>query len=111
DVVIDALFGTGLSRPPRGAFAEAIAAMNEARARGARVLAVDLPSGVSADTGQVLETAVRADATVTFGAWKRGLLCHPGAGLAGAVEVAPISWPPGILEALEPEIRLLDDAF
>jgi NAD(P)H-hydrate epimerase len=109
DVVIDALLGTGLSRPPRGAFAEAIAAMNAAREAGAKVLCVDLPSGVSADTGEVLETAVRGDATVTFGAWKRGLLCHPGAALAGEVEVAPISWPPGILDRLRPAVRLLDD--
>lgn len=109
DVVIDAIFGTGLSRPPRGVFAEAIAAVRAARARGARVLAVDVPSGVSSDTGQVLETAVHADATVTFGAWKRGLLCHPGAELAGEVEVAPIGWPPGALEVLWPAVHLLDD--
>lgn len=109
DVVIDALLGTGLSRPPRGEFAEAISAVNAARKAGAKVLCVDVPSGVSADTGEVLETAVRGDATVTFGAWKRGLLCHPGAGLAGEVEVAPISWPPGLPEQLRPAVRLLDD--
>lgn len=109
DVVIDALFGTGLARPPRGVFAEAIAATHAARAAGAKVLAVDLPSGISADTGEILETAVQADATVTFGALKRGLVCHPGAALAGEIEVAPISWPPGIVEGLRPAVRLLDD--
>lgn len=109
DVVVDAIFGTGLSRPPEGEFAEAIRAIRRAREAGAKVLAVDLPSGVHADTGQVLDLAVKADHTVTFGAYKRAHFCHPGAVLAGEVEVAPISWPPGILEAVTPAIRLLDD--
>lgn len=109
DVVIDAIFGTGLSRPPRAAFADAIRAIARAREAGAKVVAVDLPSGVHADTGQVLELAPQADHTVTFGAWKRAHFCHPGAALSGEVEVAPISWPPGILDSLTPSIELLDD--
>lgn len=111
DVVVDALLGTGLSRAPQKNFARAIEAVNEARARGASVVAVDLPSGVCADTGRALGAAVGAERTVTFGAWKRGLVCHPGAALAGAVEVAEISWPPGVVESMRPALCLLDDAF
>lgn len=111
DVVVDALLGTGLSRAPQKNFARAIEAMNEAQARGAKVVAVDLPSGVCADTGRALGVAVRADRTLTFGALKRGLVCGPAAGLAGEVEVAEISWPPGVLESMRPALCLLDEAF
>jgi NAD(P)H-hydrate epimerase len=93
DVVVDAIFGTGLGRPPEGAFAEAIARIDAARAAGARVLAVDVPSGLSADTGRPLGPCVRADRTVTFGFLKRGLVLHPGASLAGEVTVDDIGIP------------------
>lgn len=73
DVVLDAIFGTGLARAPQGAFAAAIAAVEAARVAGARVLAVDVPSGLSADTGRPLGACVRADRTVTFAFQKRGL--------------------------------------
>ncbi|HEY6002607.1 MAG TPA: NAD(P)H-hydrate epimerase, partial [Anaeromyxobacter sp.] len=79
DVVIDAIFGTGLARPPEGAFAGAIERIEAARVAGARVLAVDVPSGLSADTGRPLGACVRADRTVTFGFQKRGLALFPGA--------------------------------
>jgi len=94
DVVVDAVLGTGLSRPPEGALAEGIAAANRLREGGARVLAVDLPSGLSADTGRAPGACVRADRTVTFGFLKRGLIFHPGAELAGEVAVADIGLPP-----------------
>ena len=61
---------------------------------GARVLAVDVPSGLSADTGRPLGACVRADRTVTFGFDKRGLVLHPGHELAGDVAVADIGIPP-----------------
>jgi len=93
DVVVDAIFGTGLARPPDGAFAEAIARINAARSAGARVVAVDVPSGLSADTGRPLGPCVRADRTVTFGFLKRGLVLHPGVSLAGEVTVADIGIP------------------
>jgi ADP-dependent NAD(P)H-hydrate dehydratase / NAD(P)H-hydrate epimerase len=93
DVVVDAIFGTGLGRPPEGAFAEAIARIDAARVAGARVLAVDVPSGLSADTGRPLGPCVRADRTVTFGFLKRGLVLHPGASLAGEVTVDDIGIP------------------
>ncbi len=94
DVVVDALLGTGLSRAPEGPYAEAIDRIEAARRRGARVVAVDVPSGLSADTGRPLGPCVRADRTVTFGFLKRGLVLFPGASYAGEVSVADIGIPP-----------------
>ncbi|HVP67840.1 MAG TPA: NAD(P)H-hydrate dehydratase [Anaeromyxobacteraceae bacterium] len=93
DVVIDAVFGVGLGRPPEGVFATAISRMAELRERGAKILSVDIPSGLSADTGHPVETAVRADRTVTLGFMKKGLVVYPGAELAGEVTVADIGMP------------------
>lgn len=72
-VVVDALLGTGVSGAPRGAIADAIRDIGRARAAGAKVVALDLPTGVDADTGHA-DGAVRADVTLTFGTMKRGLL-------------------------------------
>jgi NAD(P)H-hydrate epimerase len=71
--IIDALFGIGLARPLRDEFLEAVYACNAYREAGARVLAVDIPSGISADTGEVLGSAVEADVTVCFAVSKLGL--------------------------------------
>jgi hydroxyethylthiazole kinase-like uncharacterized protein yjeF len=110
EVVVDAIFGTGLSRAPAGAFAEAIAAIGAARAAGARVLAVDVPSGLSADTGRPLGPCVRADATVTFAFQKRGLVLHPGPGFAGPVTVADIGIPAEAAARVPVQAVLLDEA-
>lgn len=88
--VIDAVFGIGGGRAPEGGFLEAIWMMNAARDAGARVLALDIPSGVSADTGEAAGEAVRADVTVTFAYKKTGLARPPGIGLSGKVVVADI---------------------
>src|SRR5262245_25684004 len=92
-VLVDALFGTGLSRDVRGAKAAAIRRINAARERSGgalRVVAVDLPSGLCADTGQELGAAVQADATVTMGLPKLGLALEPGRSRAGRITVARI---------------------
>ncbi len=89
-VAIDALFGTGLKRPIEGAAAHLIEALNAARGRGLRVLAVDLPSGIGADTGQILGHAVAADLTVTISLPKPGLALEPGRSRAGRIEVARV---------------------
>jgi NAD(P)H-hydrate epimerase len=110
-VLVDAVFGSGLSRAPEGAEAEAIRAMNAARERGAQIVAVDIPSGIDSDTGAVYPVHLaRADVTVTFHAPKRGLYLYPGADSAGRIEVAPI----GIPHALEarlagPACELIDE--
>ncbi|MDD9801820.1 MAG: NAD(P)H-hydrate dehydratase [Deltaproteobacteria bacterium] len=89
-LVVDALFGAGLSRAVAGAAAAAIRRIRAARERGCRVLSVDLPSGLDADTGQPLGIAVAADCTLTLGLPKLGLALPPGRGLAGRVRVARI---------------------
>lgn len=109
DVVIDAVFGTGLSRTPEGAHARAIEAIDEARGRGARIVAVDVPSGLSADTGRPPGPCVRADVTVTFGFPKVGLVVEPGASLAGELRVAEISLAPGAVEGLTAATFLLEE--
>ena len=87
DVVVDALFGTGFSGEPRPEAAELIARMN---ASAAPVVAVDVPSGVDASTGEIAGAAVEADLTVTFHAPKVGLAIAPGRFHAGRVVVADI---------------------
>ena len=86
DIIIDAIFGVGLTRPLTGDFLEAVEWINR---MPAWVLAVDLPSGVCADTGAVLGAAVEADVTVTFGFRKRGVFFYPGARYAGRVLCFP----------------------
>jgi NAD(P)H-hydrate epimerase len=95
DVLVDALFGTGFEGEPRPGAARLIEQMNDL---GAPVLAVDLPSGVDASTGEVAGAAVDADLTVTFHGEKVGHYVTPGAYLVGYLEVADIG-----LEAAETE--------
>ena len=96
DVVVDAVFGTGFRGAPDGDFARAIELINEA---AGSVVAVDIPSGVEGETGLVRGEAVFADATVTFGALKPGLVFHPGASHAGDVEMVDIGFPAGLVRS------------
>jgi NAD(P)H-hydrate epimerase len=91
DVVIDALLGTGLKGEPREETAELIRRMN---LEGAHVLAVDIPSGVNASTGEVAGPAVRADVTVTMHAPKVGLAVAPGRFYTDEVVIADIGLEP-----------------
>jgi NAD(P)H-hydrate epimerase len=84
-LVVDGLFGIGLNRPLSGAWMKLIDALNES---GCRVLAVDTPSGLSADTGLPLDVAVRAQVTISLGAAKQGLLKASAAPFVGRLEVA-----------------------
>ncbi len=112
-VLIDAVFGSGLGRPPEGREAEAIRAMNAARERGAKLVSVDVPSGVDSDNGHVYPVHVaRADVTVTLHAPKRGLYLHPGAECAGRIEVAPIGIPRSLEQKLSgPACDLIDEEW
>jgi NAD(P)H-hydrate epimerase len=111
DVVVDALLGTGLSRPPEGVHAAAIERIARARERGATVVAADVPSGMRSDTGQPFEACVTADLTVTFGAWKLGLAMEPGASRCGLVELAEIGIPPAAYSVLSgPPVFLLEES-
>jgi ADP-dependent NAD(P)H-hydrate dehydratase / NAD(P)H-hydrate epimerase len=91
DLVVDGITGIGGSGGLREPAASAVAALADgAVAQGALIVAVDVPSGVDADTGEVSGAAVRADVTVTFGVLKPGLVIDPGAGHAGVVELVDI---------------------
>ena len=91
EVVVDALFGTGFAGEPRPDAARLIARMNDL---GAPIIAVDVPSGVDASTGEVAGEAIDADLTVTFHGEKVGLEVAPGRFLSGHVQVADIGLEP-----------------
>lgn len=88
DVLVDAMFGTGLSRPLTGIYADAVQHMN---ASGKPIVAVDIPSGVDATSGAVLGCAIQACETVTFAFYKRGHLLFPGRSFCGEVVVHLLS--------------------
>lgn len=90
DVVVDAIFGIGLDREVVGEWADAINAIN---ASGVPVLAVDIPSGLDADTGQALGVAVVAEVTLTFIALKRGLFTGNGRDYSGEIRLDPLGLP------------------
>ena len=94
-VVVDGLFGTGLSKPPSGAFADVIRLCNAERAAGnCVVLAIDVPSGLNADTGTAYEPTIVADHTLTFIGAKPGLFTHDGKDFAGLVTTEPLGTEP-----------------
>ena len=90
DVIIDAIFGVGLTRDVRGIQAQVIEELNK---RKAYRIALDLPSGISADSGQILGCAFQADLTITVGLSKIGLELYPGASYAGQIVVKDIGFP------------------
>ncbi|MGE0643672.1 MAG: NAD(P)H-hydrate dehydratase [Nitrospira sp.] len=104
DLVIDALLGTGLSSPVTGRYAEVIERINDAHRP---VLAVDLPSGLHADTGAVLGSTVCATLTVTFGLPKLGLYQGQGIDHAGEVVIVDIGIPTTYIDALSSRITLI----
>lgn len=85
NIIIDGLFGIGLSRNVEGLYAQIINGINES---DAWVLSVDIPSGINASDGRIMSTAVKADKTVTFGYTKIGNVLYPGAEYAGKVKTA-----------------------
>jgi len=105
DVVVDALFGTGLDREVTGPWSDAIAAIN--RFPGA-TLAVDIPSGLHADTGRVLGCAVRADLTVTFIGLKQGMLTGEGRDQCGRILFDDLGVPDAAYTRFQPSARRID---
>lgn len=94
DICVDALFGTGLTRPPTGRFAAIIDSMNAATAP---ILAIDIPSGLDADRGVPLEHAIRARWTATFGLVKQGFLEPTARAFTGSIFCVPIGIPRELL--------------
>ncbi|MBN2297972.1 MAG: NAD(P)H-hydrate dehydratase [Deltaproteobacteria bacterium] len=103
DVVIDAIFGTGLARNVTGLHADIIDAVN---ASTKRVFSLDIPSGVNGDTGLVMGTAVAADYTVSFGLPKRGNMLMPGYDLCGKLFITHISFPPALYTSQDLSVEI-----
>ncbi|HET7371675.1 MAG TPA: NAD(P)H-hydrate dehydratase [Gammaproteobacteria bacterium] len=107
DVVVDALMGTGLDRPLEGDFADAVEAIN---ASGAACFAIDIPSGLNADTGAVMGCAVRAQRTITFVGLKCGLLTGRAPTFTGGLEFAALDVPLEVYDGIAPAARLVTEA-
>jgi len=98
-ILVDALFGTGLKRPIEGFYKEVIEKINEYKEKeSAKIVSVDISSGVCSNTGQILGIAVKADLTVTFELIKIGHISYPGKAYTGKLEIVPIGFPKDIIE-------------
>lgn len=104
-VIIDAIFGTGLKGEVKGIARDVIELINSLEVP---TIAVDIPSGISGESGKVLGAAVKAEETVTMGALKIGLLLYPGAEYAGNIKIADIGMPKIVEESIEAEAELLE---
>ncbi len=105
DVVVDAIFGTGLDREVSGEWAAAINAIN---ASGVPVVAVDIPSGLHADTGRVLGTAIVAEVTVTFIGLKCGMLTGQGRDYCGTILFDDLGLPDAVYQQLPSSLQRFD---
>ena len=108
DIVLDALLGIGVEGPTRGLYVPVIEALNES---DPIIYALDIPSGVNADSGIVEGEAVRADATFTIEMPKLGLLQHPGAEYAGDILAIPIGYPEALIEEFESKYEWVEDIW
>ncbi len=111
DIIVDAIFGIGLSRPLTGVHLDAVCYINECkkeRDNDIFVLSVDIPSGISADTGAVCGGAVRADETVTFNHVKLGQILYPGCEYCGILTTVDVGITSDSFLGKEPEIIYYD---
>ena len=109
DLVVDALLGTGRRRPIVGLMAEVLAMVGGSRRRGLKIAAMDLPSGLAADTGEIDPATLPTDVTITLGAPKRGLFLPPGGALVGEIVVVDIGIPSSLTDPLS--VDLIDRAL
>ena len=108
DLLVDGLLGSGLEREVTGDFADAVAAIN---AHPSPALALDIPTGLHGDSGEILGCAVRADLTVTFVGLKAGLFLGDGPNCRGVLRFAGLDIPDSYREGIEPAFRRIDDAM
>ena len=104
-LIVDAIFGTGLRKDVTRTVSQVINLINDSRFP---VISVDIPSGISSDTGQVMGNAVRADYTVTFGLPKRGHFLHPGAQFSGKLFIEDIGFPQELIRSERYDVELLE---
>ena len=98
DIIIDAIFGIGLSRSVEGEYYKLINDINDAKLNvESKIYSIDIPSGINTDNGRVENIAINADFTITFGVNKKGLILYPGRGYAGEVIVEDIGFPMHII--------------
>ncbi len=107
-LIVDALFGSGFKGEMRGLAQDVVEIINES---GTRVLSLDIPSGVDADSGAAGPVCVRADDTVTFALPKFGNILAPGGELNGRLHVVDISFPPSLTEEKEEDDAVIDEAW
>ncbi len=105
DVVVDALLGIGLNKPLVGVYAEAVAAMNKG---DAPVLSIDVPTGLNADSGMIMGSAVQADVTVSFIGLKRGMLTASGPDCCGQIEFDSLGVPASVAEGHDSRVQRID---
>lgn len=104
-IMVDALFGTGLNKEIEGPIAKVIDFINSCKSP---VISIDIPSGISSDTGQVMGIAIRADTTITFGLPKRGHLLYPGAEYTGRLIIENIGFPEELLNSDDLMVEISD---
>lgn len=104
-LILDGIFGTGLSREVSGLSAKVIDSMN---ASSKPILAIDIPSGIDGANGSIRGTCIKADTTVTFCMPKTGLVVNPGCEFTGRLVVAQIGTPPGVIDKQNIQTELID---
>lgn len=105
DVVVDSVFGTGLSREVSGLYADVINIINT---YSKKIISIDIPSGVNSDDGRIMGSAVKADVTVTFALPKVGMLLYPGASYCGRIEISNISIQQATIDEMNIKTGFLD---
>ncbi|MEF9437876.1 MAG: NAD(P)H-hydrate dehydratase [Candidatus Mariimomonas ferrooxydans] len=105
-IIVDALLGTGLNKDVKAPLSDVIKKTNRMRCP---VVSVDIPSGISSDTGQVMGCAIKAQYTISFGLPKRGLLLYPGAEHTGRLFIRNIGFPQRLLKSGDIEVNLIQE--
>ena len=107
DLIVDGILGTGIKGEIRGLLKEIINIINKA---GKVIISIDIPSGVSGETGKILGTCIKASKTVTFGLPKTGLVIHPGCDFTGELIIADIGIPEKVIENFSINVNIIESS-